>query len=92
MWIGLNVTILGGVTVGDGAGLAAGAIVTKDVPPYAIVGGNPAKIIKYRFSKEQIEKLLKIKWWNWPMYKIFNNINLLENENIEEFINKFIDE
>ena len=92
MWIGLNVTILGGVTVGDGAVLAAGAIVTKDVPPYAIVGGNPAKIIKYRFSKEQIEKLLKIKWWNWPMYKIFNNINLLENENIEEFINKFIDE
>ena len=89
VWIGLNVTILGGVTVGDGAVLAAGAIVTKDVPPYAIVGGNPAKIIKYRFSKEQIEKLLKIKWWDWPLWKVYDNMELIDDENINYFIEKF---
>lgn len=65
VWIGGNVTIMRGVTVGDGAILAAGAVVTKDVPPYAIVGGVPAKIIKYRFSDDIIERLLKVKWWNY---------------------------
>lgn len=63
VWIGARATILEGITVGDGAVVAAGAIVTKDVPPYAIVGGVPAKIIKYRFDEETIQKLLKLKWW-----------------------------
>lgn len=64
VWIGGNVTILEGVSIGDGAIVAAGAVVSRDVPPYAIVGGVPAKIIKYRFEQEQIKRLLEIKWWN----------------------------
>ena len=64
VWIGSNVLIRGGVTVGDGAIIAMGAVVTKDVPPYAIVGGVPAKVIKYRFISEDISKLLDLKWWN----------------------------
>ncbi len=63
VWIGANVIILDGVTIGDGAIIAAGAVVTKDVPPYAIYGGVPAKLIRYRFDQETIDFLLKFKWW-----------------------------
>lgn len=66
VWIASNVFIKGGVTIGDGAICAAGAVVVKDVPPYAIVGGVPAKILKYRFNEETIQKLLEIQWWNFP--------------------------
>lgn len=64
VWIGSHVLILDGVTIGDGAVVAAGAVVTKDVEPYAIYGGVPAKLIKYRFTPEIVEKMLKIKWWD----------------------------
>ncbi len=64
VWVGSNVIILEGVKIGDGAILAAGSVVVRDVPPYAIVGGVPAKVIKYRFSQEQIRELLDIKWWD----------------------------
>lgn len=73
VWIGDNVVILPGVRIGTGAILGAGAIVTKDVPPYAIVGGNPAKIIKYRFDEETIKELLDSKWWEWSDEKIREN-------------------
>lgn len=66
VWIGANVIIPGGIKIGDGAIIAAGAVVAKDVPAYAIVGGNPAKEIRKRFTNEQIELLLRVKWWDWP--------------------------
>lgn len=65
VWIGFGATILNGVTIGDGAIIAAGAVVTKDVPSYAIVGGCPAKVIKYRFTDALIERLLELKWWDY---------------------------
>ena len=66
VWIGLRAIIMPGVKIADGAVVAAGAVVTKDVPPYAVVGGVPAKIIKYRFSPEIIQELTALKWWDYP--------------------------
>ena len=83
VWIGNNVIIMDGLRIGDGAIIAAGSIVTKDVLPYAIVAGIPAKLIRFRFSETQIKKLLDIKWWDWTFKKIqaksdhFNNIESL---------------
>ena len=88
VWIASNVKIKQGVTVGDGAVLATECFVTKDVPPYAVVGGNPAKIIKYRFSKDQISDLLEIKWWDWDEMKIAKYAPLLMSDNIDDFIKK----
>ena len=73
VWIGHGATILPGVTIGDGAVVAAGAIVTKDVEPYSIVGGIPAKHLKYRFAKNIIKQLLEIKWWDWSVERIKRN-------------------
>ncbi|EFP64312.1 bacterial transferase hexapeptide repeat protein [Ralstonia pickettii] len=66
VWIGHGATILSGVKIGDGAVIGAHTVVASDVPPYAIVAGNPAKLIRKRFSEPQIEQLLKLGWWNWP--------------------------
>ena len=66
VWIGADVLILQGVKIGDGAIVAAGAVVTKDVPPYAIVGGTPAKIIRYRFTEDQVTQLMEHPWWERP--------------------------
>lgn len=87
VWIGTNVIILQGVTIGNGAVIAAGSVVTKDVPPYAIVGGVPAKIIKYRFTEEQIKILQKVQWWNWSEENIRKNSHLLLNP--VEFFKEF---
>ena len=88
VWIGRDAIILPGVSIGDGAVVGAGAIVTKNVDAYSIVAGNPARHIKYRFTSKQIEKLKSIKWWNWDIEKIKKNVNLLRSENIDLFINK----
>lgn len=87
VWIGANCTILDGVTIGDGCVIAAGAVVTKDIPDYAIVGGVPAKIIKYRFDDEIISELQKIKWWDFEK----DSVKDVEKYffNIKEFIKKY---
>ena len=88
VWIGAKSTIMSGVKIGDGAVIGSGSVVAKDVPPYAIVVGNPAKIIKYRFDENQIEDLLKISWWNWPENKIKEEAMLLWSKDINFFIDK----
>ncbi|RDY28251.1 hypothetical protein CHL78_006605 [Romboutsia weinsteinii] len=86
VWVGYGSTIMSGVTIGHGAVVGTRSLVTKDVPPYAIVGGCPAKVIKYRFDEETIKKLLEIEWWNWDYDKIQKHIPLLLSNNIEKFI------
>ncbi len=90
-WIGQNATIMSGVTIGNGAIVSAEAVVTRDVPSYAIVAGNPAKVIGYRFTEEQIEKLNLIRWWNWSSEKVLENASLLYGD-VDEFINRHISE
>lgn len=82
VWIGYGVTIVNNVTIGDGAVVAAGSVITKDVPPYAIVGGIPAKIIRYRFDEETCKILLSLKWWNLPEEVLKDNINLFQQDKI----------
>ena len=84
VWIGYEAVILSGVTVGDGAIIGTRAVVTKDVPPYTIVGGVPAKPIKKRFSEDTIVSLLKIKWWDWPKEKITNNLSAIQSGDIKQ--------
>ena len=86
VWIGAAVIIMSGVTVGDGAVLGAGAIVTRDVPPYAIVGGNPAKVIRYRFAPEIIERFLRLRWWDWPDDKVTRYLHLITSEDVVRFL------
>src|SRR6202000_2125328 len=71
VWIGSNILIMDGIKTGDGAIIAAGSVVTKDVMPYTIIAGVPAKFLRNRFNEQQTEELLKLKWWNWPIDKIY---------------------
>lgn len=87
VWIGDGAKIMSGVHIGNGAVVAAGAVVTRDVPAYAIVGGNPARVIKYRFAAEICAKLNTIKWWNWPEEQIFAQAALLQQP--ERFVQQF---
>jgi acetyltransferase-like isoleucine patch superfamily enzyme len=87
VWIATDVGILEGVTIGDGAIIGARAMVTKDVPPYAFVAGNPAEIKNYRFGKTEIEKLLKLKWWDWSLSEIEDCIANFSN--IDLFLSKY---
>jgi chloramphenicol O-acetyltransferase type B len=88
VWIGKGATIMPQVKIGDGAVIGACALVTQDVPPYAIVGGVPAKILGFRFTEDQIERLLKIAWWNWSEKEIAHNISLFYGD-VEAFTQKF---
>lgn len=89
VWIGMNVTILPGVTIGNGVTVLAGAIVSEDIPDYAVVGGIPAKVIKFKHDKEKIDALNKISWWDWPEEKIKQNINDFYLP-MENFIQKYL--
>ena len=80
VWIGAQSILVSGIKIGDGAVIAANSVVTKDVPPYAIVGGSPAKVINYRFSEEIISELANLKWWDWDLAKIKKNRSFFENE------------
>jgi len=82
VWIGSEAMIMAGVTIGSGAVIASRAVVTKDVEAYAVVGGNPAEVIKYRFSDDEIEKLLKLKWWDWSEERVKENVGLLCGEDV----------
>lgn len=77
VWIGYGATIMPGVTVGDGVIVATKAVVTRDVPPYAIVGGNPAQVIRYRFDERTIARLLEIRWWEWDRERITQNVTAI---------------
>ena len=82
VWIGYEAVVLAGVTIGDGAIVGTRAVVTRDVPPYTIVGGVPAKPIRKRFSEEIVSSLLKIKWWDWTRERIAQNLNAIQSGDI----------
>ncbi len=86
VWIGYNATVMAGVTIGDGAIIATNATVTKDVAPYSIVGGNPAKEIKKRFSEEVIAQLLELQWWDWDIEKITRNVPHLTGAELDKLV------
>ena len=86
VWIGCGTTIRGGIKIGSGAIIGTEAMVTKDIPPYAIAVGNPIKIIKYRFDEETIKKFMAVKWWNWDVDKVLDNVQIMNDP--EKFLEK----
>lgn len=86
VWIGYDAVIMSGVEIGDGAIIGTRAVVTRDVPPYTIVGGVPSRAIKKRFSDDMISELLSIKWWDWPYEKIQANIQCIQSGDIDKLI------
>lgn len=90
VWIGNDVSILSGVNIGDGAVIGANTVIAKNIEPYSVVVGNPQRVVKKRFTTEQINKLLEIKWWNWSDEDVNRNVNLLCSPNIDDFINNHI--
>ncbi|MFC6996893.1 CatB-related O-acetyltransferase [Rufibacter roseus] len=83
VWIGLEAVIMPGVKVGNGAVIATKSVVTKDVPDYAVVAGNPAQVVKMRFSPEQVQTLLNVAWWHWPVEKITEHLQLINSSDVE---------
>ncbi|HEV2787187.1 MAG TPA: CatB-related O-acetyltransferase, partial [Solirubrobacteraceae bacterium] len=88
-WVTNGCTVMSGVTIGDGAVVGTKAVVTKDVRPYAIVAGNPAREIRRRFSDEQVEALLRIRWWDWPTETVRQHVDLISSPDVDAFIARF---
>lgn len=86
VWIGNSVTIMPGIKIGDGAIIGTNSLVTKDVEPYTIVGGNPAKVIRKKFSEDIIQILLSLQWWNWDVRKITENLDLITSGDVNQLI------
>lgn len=86
VWLGYGSFVLSGVTIGDGAVVGAKAVVTKSVPPYAIVAGNPARVVRYRFPTATITALLSLRWWDWPEERIASEVSLLMSSNVKSLI------
>ncbi len=86
VWVGFDATIMPGITIGDGAIIGSKSVITKDVEPYSIVGGNPAKLIRKRFSEERIAELLDMKWWDWPVGKISENVKVLTGRDTKSIL------
>jgi acetyltransferase-like isoleucine patch superfamily enzyme len=89
VWIAAGATILSGVTIGDGAVVGAGAVVSRDVRPYSVVAGNPAREVRRRFDDEAVDQLLKLAWWDWPLERILENVDALSSPDIAQFISRF---
>jgi len=88
VWIGYNAVILSGVSIGDGSVIGTDAVVTTDIPPYAIAAGNPARVLKKRFDEETIVRLINLKWWDWEDERIEKMLPFLLNTDIQAFLNK----
>ncbi|WP_018971065.1 CatB-related O-acetyltransferase [Rubritalea marina] len=88
VWIGNGAVILSGVKINDGAVIGASAVVSMDVPPYAIVVGNPARVVKFRFDDDTILKLLDLKWWDWSDDRILQKVDLLQSGDVEKFLDE----
>lgn len=86
VWLGADCIVLSGVTIGDGVVIGAGSVVSRDIPPYAVVAGNPARIIKKRFDDLTIERLLRVRWWDWDDLKIEAVLPMLLNDDIRSFL------
>jgi acetyltransferase-like isoleucine patch superfamily enzyme len=92
VWIGMGALILSGVTIGDGAVIAARAVVSGDVPPYAIVAGNPARVVRMRFPDDVVRQLLRLRWWDWDVERVRRYIPLLMQPDISKFLEACADE
>jgi len=86
VWLGHQCLVLSGVTIGDGAIVGAGSVVRHDIPPYAVVAGNPARVAGFRFPPEQIEALLELRWWDWPLERISSHVGGLMSDDVAAFI------
>lgn len=92
VWIGRGSLIMAGVSIGDGAVVATRSVVNRDVPPYAVVGGTPAKVLKFRFDQDSIQKLLKIRWWNWPDELIAERHAFFQTPQFEQYLDQYLKE